>query len=66
MGNYMNKLLFHADENRKENEAQTIEQQQVDKEDNNMCTPTVPQGKLLIDPRSASSGIKRTPILVRF
>lgn len=64
MGNYMNKLLFHADESRKENEAQTMEQPQVAKEDNNFCTPTYPQEKFLIDPRSASSGIKRTPILV--
>lgn len=65
MGNYMNKLLFHTDESQKENETQTTEQQQVAKEDNKLCTPTCSEGKLLADPRSASLGIKRTPILVR-
>ncbi|XP_032672926.1 uncharacterized protein LOC116844904 [Odontomachus brunneus] len=63
MGNYMNKLLFHADENRKENETQTLEQQQITKEDDKLCTPCS-EGKLLADPRSASLEIKRTPILV--
>lgn len=59
----MNKLLSHTDENRKENEAQIIEQQQVAKEDK-LCTPVCSREKMLVDPRSASLGIKRTPILV--
>ncbi|XP_014479632.1 PREDICTED: uncharacterized protein LOC106746956 [Dinoponera quadriceps] len=64
MGNYMNKLLLHADESRRENETQTIEHQQISKEDNKLFTPIRSEGKLLIDPRSASLGIRRTPILV--
>ncbi|XP_011154737.2 uncharacterized protein LOC105192359 [Harpegnathos saltator] len=63
MGNYMNKLFSHADDNRRENETQAVEQQQVAEEDN-CCTPTYLNRKLLIDPRSASQGIRRTPILI--
>lgn len=62
MGNYMTKL-FHNDGQKESNESQTVKQQIAT--DNNICTPTLSEKQVLCDPRSASSGIVRTPIEVK-
>lgn len=40
--------------------------QQTVAQDSSMCTPTLPEKRVLCDPRSISSGISRTPIEVNF
>jgi len=66
MGNYASKLLSYTSENRKEcNEHQMVAQQETT-EDSSTCTPVLSGKRVLGDPRSISSGIKRTPIEVKF
>lgn len=64
MGNYAAKLLFHNNEAQKESSEAHVRCEQQDVEDN-MCTPPLPEKRTLVDPRSASVGIYRTPIEVR-
>lgn len=66
MGNYASKLLPHVDENRKESNERQAATQQVTNQNGEMCTPTLPDKILLLDPRSVSAGIPRTPIEVKF
>ncbi|KMQ83062.1 hypothetical protein RF55_21048 [Lasius niger] len=63
MGNYMTKLLLHTNESQKESNEQAVKQQMAT--DSSMCTPTLPEKRVLCDPRSISSGISRTPIEVK-
>lgn len=39
--------------------------QQLATQDNSMYTPTLPDKRILCDPRSISAGIARTPIEVK-
>lgn len=55
MGNYANKLLFRIHENQKDN----------NESDSNVQTPKLPQKRVLVDPRSITVGITRTPIEVK-
>ncbi|XP_011859178.1 PREDICTED: uncharacterized protein LOC105556697 [Vollenhovia emeryi] len=64
MGNYASKLLSYTTESRKEfNQHQVVEQQAI-MEDNS--TPVLAERRVLGDPRSASAGIRRTPIEVNY
>ncbi|XP_012223348.1 uncharacterized protein [Linepithema humile] len=62
MGNYASKL-FHNENQKGSNEIRIT--QQVIIQDNSMCTSILPERKVLIDPRSISAGITRTPIEVK-
>ncbi|KAL6257423.1 hypothetical protein P5V15_010995 [Pogonomyrmex californicus] len=64
MGNYASKLLFY-NENRKESTDPSAIAQQATVEDVSMNTPILFERKVLVDPRSVSAGIKRTPIEVK-
>ncbi|KAL0126855.1 hypothetical protein PUN28_005309 [Cardiocondyla obscurior] len=64
MGNYTSKLLFYTTENRKESNEHQEVVQQIANEDN-VCTPVLSDKKILGDPRSISTGIKRTPIEIK-
>jgi len=66
MGNFANKLLFYSNETRKESNKIQIIEQQTELENKDMCTPTFSERRILVDPRSASAGIPRTPIEVKF
>ncbi|XP_020288139.1 uncharacterized protein LOC109856850 isoform X2 [Pseudomyrmex gracilis] len=55
MGNYANKLMFRIHENQKENNETDC---------NVQTTPKLPQRRVLVDPRSITVGITRTPIEV--
>ncbi|XP_012057059.1 PREDICTED: LOW QUALITY PROTEIN: uncharacterized protein LOC105620163 [Atta cephalotes] len=66
MGNYANKLLFYANESQKECNEHQMVVQQTTMEDNNICTPILSEKRVLGDPRSVSSGIRRTPIEIKY
>jgi len=40
-------------------------EQQTELENKDMCTPTFSERRILVDPRSVSAGIPRTPIEVK-
>lgn len=66
MGNYINKKLnlVSADESQGESIEKQVVAQQATTQDTKIYTPTMPDKKLLLDPRSISVGISRTPIEV--
>ncbi|EZA53315.1 hypothetical protein DMN91_005228 [Ooceraea biroi] len=61
MGNFASKLLFYTSGTRKEDNEVEATEQQADANDN-MCTPILSERRVLVDPRSASAGIPRTPL----
>lgn len=66
MGNYINRILSRISGNLDENdEIQSITEQKFASDDNTTCTPLSNNTRMLIDPRSATSGILRTPIEVK-
>lgn len=66
MGNYASKLLSYTNESQKECKEHQTSAQQASMEDNSMYTPVLSEKRVLGDPRSISTGIKRTPIEVKF
>lgn len=66
MGNYTSKFLSHDSvEENNTNVTDIVEQSNLVKECNSI-TPSTTQRKLMIDPRSITAEICRTPIKVRF